>query len=107
MIDQIAVDFYITKNGKCYFRSWFESIDYQTAARINERLKRLKYGNLGDYKNLGENLFELRFHFGSAYRIYFGKESSKLIILLCAGDKSTQNRDIKKAKLLWEEYKND
>lgn len=59
----------------------------------------------GDCKNLGNGVCELRFRFGSGYRIYFAKEEEKLILLLCAGDKSTQTKDIEKAKQYWTDYK--
>lgn len=53
---------------------------------------------------MGGGVFELRLFFGSGYRIYFGKESKVVVIVLCAGDKKTQVKDIKKAKIFWEEY---
>lgn len=62
-------------------------------------------GNLGDYKSLGEDLYELRLHFGSGYRIYYGELEDIIILLLCGGDKSTQSRDIIKAKNYFKEYK--
>lgn len=104
---QIKVEFFISERGTSPFKIWLDELNYEFVGRVNNRLKRLKYGNFGDYKNLGDGVFELRLHFGSGYRIYFGKENSKIVILLCAGDKSTQSRDVKKAKKYWEEYKND
>ena len=63
-------------------------------------------GNFGDCKRIkGEkNLFEIRIHMSPGYRIYFGKYGAKVILLLCAGDKSGQGRDIQKAKKYWKEY---
>ena len=62
-------------------------------------------GNLGDTKNLGDDLYELRLFFGSGYRIYYTIENDVLVILLSGGDKSTQTEDIKKAKLYLKNYK--
>jgi len=67
-------------------------------------------GNFGDCKPVSAGVFEFRLHFGSGYRIYYGKDGSTIILLLCGGDKNTQNRDIKKAKQYWKDYqeqKND
>ena len=102
----IKVELYVASNGKSPVKIWLDELDYEFIGRINDRLKRLKYGNFGDYKNLGEGVFELRIHFGSGYRIYFGKENRSLVILFCAGDKNTQVSDVKKAKLYWKEYQN-
>jgi putative addiction module killer protein len=61
-------------------------------------------GNLGDHKQIEGTLFELRFFFGSGYRVYFGKDGDTLILLLCGGDKSSQTKDIESAKRLWRYY---
>jgi putative addiction module killer protein len=53
---------------------------------------------LGDYKSVGEGVFELRFHFGRGYRIYFGMIDNVIVLLLCGGDKNNQAKDIKKAQ---------
>ncbi len=61
-------------------------------------------GHYGDYKNLGDGIKELRFFFGSGYRIYFGEHNERMVILLTGGDKSSQSSDIEKAKQYWKEY---
>lgn len=94
-------------NGKRPFYEWFFKLDSKAASIVYERIERVKLGHLGDHKNLGNGVFELRIHYSPGYRIYFGKDGKKIILLLCAGDKKTQNKDIKKAKNYWEEYKND
>ncbi len=68
--------------------------DRKTQLKISERLRRVSLGNLGDYKSIGEGIFELRIDYGAGYRIYFGQEGNKIILLLCGGDKSTQKKDI-------------
>lgn len=86
------------------FIKWFENInDIKSSQRISNRIDRLRNGNIGDAKTIDKNLYELRFFFGSGYRIYFTKKANTIIILLCGGDKSTQSKDIKKAKEILKE----
>jgi len=83
------------------YSKWFASMkDEKLKARIDKRIERIKYGNFGDTKTLGDGISELRLHFGSGYRIYYMQQIQTIVILLCAGDKSTQKNDIKKAKQL-------
>lgn len=71
--------------------------------RIYKRLERLQEGNYGDFKIIDEEISELRFTFGSGYRIYFTEQDEIIVLLLCAGDKSTQSKDIQKAKMYLKE----
>ena len=76
-------------------------------ARVFARLDRIETGNLGDCKSVGEGVCELRLHFGAGYRIYFGEIDSMLIVLLCGGEKSSQEKEIQRAKAYyWKHYKN-
>jgi putative addiction module killer protein len=75
-----------------------------TRAQILMRLDRLKLGNFGDCKTLQDGVCELRIHYGPGIRIYYGKIGSKVILLLCGGDKGSQDRDIAKAKDYFKEY---
>ena len=101
-----TVQFYRTPNGSEPFNTWYRSIrDTNTKHRIQRRLERLKEGNFGDCVPVGEGVFELRFHFGPGYRVYFGEIGNKIVIVLCGGDKSSQQRDIERAKTYWQEYK--
>ena len=90
------------------FKPWAEWLahlkDPTARARIFARLKRLKQGNYGDCKSVGDGVFELRFFFGPGYRVYFGEIEGSIILLLCGGDKSSQAQDIKQAMDLWREY---
>ncbi len=93
-------------DGKEPFTEWLESLkDRKTRSRIYTRLDRLETGSPGDYRHLGEGLFELRLHFGPGYRIYYGEDGLVIIILLIGGDKSSQSKDIKKAISLWRKFK--
>ncbi len=88
------------------FLEWLDALDPMTKDLVYERLEKVKIGYFGDYKNLSKGVFELRFHLGSGYRIYFGLDGKDLVLLLCGGDKTTQSKDIKKAQLFLEDYKN-
>lgn len=83
------------------FRAWLVGLrDKPTAAIIMRRIDRVRAGLLGDVKPVGEGISELRVDHGPGYRVYFVKRGSALIVLLCGGDKATQDRDIKAAKKL-------
>ncbi|HJD59337.1 MAG TPA: type II toxin-antitoxin system RelE/ParE family toxin [Rickettsia endosymbiont of Omalisus fontisbellaquei] len=91
------IQFFITDSGKSYSKGWLEKLDVETHSRIINRLVRLEYGVYGDYKQIKGRLYELRFFFGKGYRIYFTEKDNKIILLLNAGSKDTQGKDIKKA----------
>lgn len=83
------------------FQKWRKGLkDERLRGLIASRLDRLAFGHLGDVQPVGQGISELRIHYGAGYRIYFHKRGRTTIILLCAGDKSTQEKDIKKAKRL-------
>ena len=80
---------------------WYERLkDRQAKVRIAVRIRRMQFGNFGDAKSVGDGVSELRFAFGPGYRVYFTERNDEIIILLAGGDKSTQRRDIEKAKQL-------
>lgn len=83
------------------FDSWLSKLkNLRAKAKINARIKRLQFGNFGDIKSVNDGIFELRIDEGQGYRIYLKNQNGVLMILLCGGDKSTQEKDIKQAKLL-------
>ena len=97
---------YRDPNGREPYTKWLESIqELEAQERIQTRLYRVEEGNLGDYRSVGDGVFELRFRFGPGYRVYFGQIGNTIVLLLCGGDKSSQTRDIKQAKAYWQEYK--
>ncbi|OGX10814.1 MAG: addiction module killer protein [Omnitrophica bacterium RIFOXYB12_FULL_50_7] len=96
---------YQTVTGKDLFSEWLDGLlDFKTINRIEARLDQLEAGNFGDVKLVATGVWELRFHFGPGYRVYFGLDGQALVILLCGGDKSTQERDIKIARECWVDY---
>lgn len=96
---------YADADGREPFTEWLESLKDGTGRkRILVRLRRVEQGNYGDYKLLGDGLFELRMDFGPGYRVYCAEKDDTIVILLSGGDKSTQRQDIKTAKSYWKEY---
>ena len=80
------------------FEAWFSGLrDRQAQARINARIRRLSLGNAGDVKLVGSGVSELRVDYGPGYRVYFIQRGDVLAVLLCGGDKRTQDVDIKLA----------
>ena len=90
------------------FRKWRTELkDQRARALIASRLDRLAFGHAGDVQPVGHGISELRIHYGPGYRVYFQRRGDVIVILLCGGDKSTQAKDIRTAKLLaaeWEEW---
>ena len=96
---------YIDKKGRVPFRSWLERLkDRKAAAIIDAKLTRVRMGNLGNNKSVGQGVKELKVDFGPGYRVYFGEDSGKVVVLLIGGDKKTQPADIKLAQQYWTEY---
>ena len=88
------------------FDRWLSELrDRRAVSRIAARLDRLASGNPGDTQPVGDGVSELRINYGPGYRVYFIQRGPVLIILLCGGDKSSQDRDIKQAKVLAEQWK--
>lgn len=96
---------YSTINNKEPLTEWLMTLDTTSKVVITKRLERLENGNFGDCEPVGGGVFELRIHYGPGFRVYFGKQSKTIVILLMGGDKRTQERDIVKAKHYWLDYK--
>ncbi len=99
---------YETANGKEPFNEWLNSLkDKRVKATVDARLIRVRKGNLGLCRSLGEGLWELKFDLGPGFRIYFGQHGDSIVVLLHGGDKKTQSRDIETAKTYWLDYLKD
>ena len=88
------------------YTEWFRRLrDERAKVNIAARLRRIGFGNLGDCKPVGDGVSELRIDVGAGYRVYFGMRGTMMVILLCGGDKSSQDRDIARAKAFWADWK--
>ena len=97
---------YVTVDGQVPFDNWYNSLrDSKISTIIDKRLNRVILGNLGDCQSVGNGVFELRIDYGPGFRIYFGQVGTTIILLLCGGDKSTQDRDIRQAIEYWTNYR--
>lgn len=97
---------YQCSDGSIPFDDWINTFkNPKDRARLLKRLDKVQLGNLGDRASVGDGVFELREHFGSGYRIYYGMEKQTVILLLCGGDKSSQMKDINLAKQYWRDFK--
>jgi putative addiction module killer protein len=97
---------YQQATGQRPFDKWFDSLrDKQAQSRILMRLRQVRSGTLGDCKPVGEGVIELRIDVGAGYRVYCGRFGEALVILLCGGDKSSQSKDIERAKNYWADWK--
>jgi len=96
---------YYEEDGRAPFDEWFRSVDRSAQARITSAIARLEEGNTSNLKSVGNGVHELRLNFGPGYRVYLGRDGPLLLILLTGGTKQRQNRDIEKAKILWDRYK--
>ena len=80
------------------FDKWLASLrDIKAKVAIDRRIELVEAGHYGDYKAVGDGVYELRFHLNAGYRIYFTERGDEIVFLLVGGDKSSQSRDIKKA----------
>lgn len=98
-----AVEF-LDRRGRSPFAEWFDGLDATAAAKVATAIIRMEQGNISNVKSLAGGLFEYRLMFGAGYRIYFGKDGDRLIILLAGGTKRRQARDIETARARWAEY---
>ncbi|TAL12722.1 MAG: type II toxin-antitoxin system RelE/ParE family toxin [Nitrospirae bacterium] len=99
------IEVYVTEEGKAPFTEWLDALrDLRGRETIRARLNRIRLGNFGDSSSVGEGVEELRIDFGPGYRVYFGQARTKVVLLLCGGDKSTQTQDILQAKRYWKDH---
>ncbi|MBU6155275.1 MAG: type II toxin-antitoxin system RelE/ParE family toxin [Bdellovibrionales bacterium] len=96
---------YVSENGEIPVRLWMESLHPTAMFRVEARLDRLSSGNLGDWKSVGEGVFELRLQFGPGYRVYFAYHREDTLIVLLGGDKGSQEKDVKVARGYWADFK--
>lgn len=101
----IEVTNYLDEQGGNPFDDWFHEIEFRAATKVTTALTRMSQGNFSNAKGVGEGVFEYRINYGPGYRLYFGKEGEKVVILLAGGTKKKQQRDIEIAHERWADYK--
>ena len=106
VVQEYSIEIYQTEAGRQPFIEWLEGLKAVSTSRlVRARIERIQSGNLGDHRELGGGLFEFRIFHGPGYRIYFGKEGQRLILLLTGGSKGSQSRNIAKARAFLEDYR--
>jgi putative addiction module killer protein len=96
---------YNDRDGRSPYADWFDRLNAQAAAKVTTALTRLAQGNTSNVKGVGSGVFECKIDFGPGYRVYFGKDGERLVILLGGGTKKRQQRDIETAHARWQDYK--
>lgn len=100
------IEMYQTEDGATPYEDWLNGLkDKNTRGIIRNRVDRIKLGNFGVHKGVGEGVEELVIDYGPGYRVYYGLDGDKVVILLCGGDKKTQDADIRLAKQYWVDYR--
>jgi putative addiction module killer protein len=89
---------YLSEQGKDVFLDWFRKLrDLSAKIDVDRRIKRIELGNFGDHKFCRDGVWELRVDIGAGYRVYYALSGQHVVLLLCGGDKSSQDSDIRKA----------
>lgn len=91
-----------------HFAEWVDSLrDMPTRIRLRRRLGKAMRGNLGDVKSIGDGVWEMREFFGPGWRMYYVMQGCTIVVMLGGGDKSTQEHDVKRAKAMAQELRNE
>jgi putative addiction module killer protein len=96
---------YLIADGRSPYRDWFDVLDAHAATKVTVALTRMSLGNFSNAKGVGAGVQEYRIDYGPGYRIYFGRDGEKLVILLAGGTKKRQQADIAAAQERWSDYK--
>lgn len=96
---------YNDRNGRSPYAAWFDHLNAKAAAKVATALTRLAQGNFSNVKGVGSGVFECRIDFGPGYRVYFGEDGDRLVILLGGGTKKRQQQDIERAIARWQDYR--
>ncbi|PKP77222.1 MAG: addiction module protein [Alphaproteobacteria bacterium HGW-Alphaproteobacteria-3] len=96
---------YVDDSDRSPFGIWYATLDAHAASRTTKALVQLSHGNTSNVKGVGSGVLELKVDFGPGYRVYFGKDGERIVILLAGGTKKRQQHDIEMAQLRWATYK--
>jgi putative addiction module killer protein len=100
-----AVREYLAADGRSPYAAWFERLNREAAVKVAAALARMQQGNLSNAKGVGAGVYQYRIDFGPGYRIYFGKDGDRMVILVGGGTKKRQELDIQMALARWRDYK--
>ena len=103
--DVLRVFEYLEASGESPFARWFDRLNATAAARVTTALYRLTHGDFSSVKGVGAGVYEYKIDFGPGYRIYFGRDGDRVIILLGGSEKKRQWTAIRNAQALWTTYK--
>lgn len=101
----IRVEEYVRANGETPYKTWFDRLDAQAAAKVTTAKVRLSLGNTGGLRSLAGGLTELRIDWGPGLRVYLAQDGNALVVLFGGGSKRTQPSDIATARAFLAEYK--
>ena len=101
----IEIREFLGPDGRKLFGDWFDRLNSEAARKVTVALYRLGLGNFSNVKSVGGGVFECRIDFGPGYRIYFGKDGERIVILFIGGTKKRQQDDIELASECWLDYK--
>ncbi len=96
---------YLDAEGNSPYAKWFDRLNATAAVKVATATHRMEQGNFSNVKGVGAGVYEYRIDFGPGYRIYFGKDGDRLVVLLAGGTKKRQDADITAAKSHWHDYK--
>ena len=100
------IEYYQTADEREPYTEWFDALrDREAQQRIDVQIGRVRLGNFGHCDTVGQGVMELKIHYGPGYRVYFGQLGNEIVLLLCGGDKSTQQTDIDTAHRYWADYR--
>lgn len=101
----VEVREYLDEKGSSPYSKWFIRLNAAAAVKVVTAIHRMEQGNFSNVKGEGAGVYEYKLVFGPGYRVYFGKDGDRLVILLAGGTKKRQNTDIASAKEYWRDYK--
>ena len=101
----VEIRYYVASGNTEPFANWFAELDPIASAKVSRAIARMQQGNFSNAKSAGEGVFEYKIDFGPGYRVYYGRDGDKIVILLTGGTKKRQQRDIDAAQDYWRDYK--
>jgi putative addiction module killer protein len=104
VLEVIIVREYVDSSGRSPFSKWLRGLNVHAAVKVTTALERIADGNLSNVKPVGAGVLECRIDFGPGYRLYFGRDGDRLVILIGGGTKRRQQADINTAKGHWADY---